>query len=116
MLPFHLPKRIQIIFQLLAVIPGDQDDRGVIRHANHGIDPEFPFPDGLLVRGEITVQHKVVCVLPDAVFNEPLQAVRSVGEIAVFLQVDVAGMGQSKGHAELLSFQSNGQIFSSETC
>lgn len=48
-LSLHFGQRVQIILQLLAVVPGNQNDRRAVCHAIHGVHPESSFLDSLFV-------------------------------------------------------------------
>jgi hypothetical protein len=76
-----------------------QDDRGVVAHLNERFDPEVSLFDGLLVGRQVTVDHKEVNARPDGICNKPFQAVRGVGEVVVFIEVEITGVSESYGHA-----------------
>jgi hypothetical protein len=85
------PKHVQIALQLRSVISCDQDCGRVVGHFDQPVDPEVPPLNCGLVRGEVTVDHKEVNARPDGICDKPLQTLRGVGEVAVFIEVKIAG-------------------------
>jgi hypothetical protein len=48
-----------------------------------------------LVGREVTVDHNEVNVRLDGICGKPFQALRGVGEVAVSIEVEIAGMSES---------------------
>jgi len=67
----------------------------VAGHFDQPVDPEVPFPDRGLVGCEVAVEYKEVNARADGICDKPLQAVGGVGEVAVFIEVKIASVGES---------------------
>jgi hypothetical protein len=81
------------------VISRDQNHRSVIGHFDQPVDPEVPFLNRGLVSREVAVDHKKVNVRLDGIRDKPFQALSGVGEVAVFIEVEITGVSESQGHA-----------------
>jgi hypothetical protein len=95
MLPLSPAEHIQITFQLCTVIPCDQDYWRVIGHFDQPVDPEVPFPNCGLVGCEVSVNHKEVNARPDGICDKPFQTLGCVGEVAVFIEVEITCVTES---------------------
>ena len=87
----------------------------MIAHLDEQVNPEISLLDGLLVGRQVTVDNEEVCVGSDCVLDEPCKTLGRVGEVAVLFQVNIACLGDSLGHMELLYFQDIGRLLSDET-
>jgi hypothetical protein len=77
------------------MISCDQNHWSVVGHFNQPVDPEVPFLNCCLVGREVAVDHKEVNAGPDGICDKPLQALSGVGEIAVFIEGEITGVGES---------------------
>jgi hypothetical protein len=58
-------------------------------------NPCVPFLDCGLVGCEVTVDQKEVNVRPDGICDKPFQALGGVGEVAVFIEVEITRVAES---------------------
>jgi hypothetical protein len=77
------------------VITRDQYYRSVVGHFDQPIDSEVPFLDRCLVGYEAAVNHKEVNASPDGICDKPFQTMSGVSEVAVFIEVKIAGVAES---------------------
>jgi hypothetical protein len=88
-------KHIQIALKLRPVISCNQYYGRVVGHFDQPIDPEVPFFNRGLVGREVAVDHKEVNARPDGICDKPFQTLRGVGEVAVFIEVQITGVSES---------------------
>jgi hypothetical protein len=93
--PLRPAKHIQITLQLSTVISCDQDYGCVVGHFDQHVDPEVPFLDRGLVGREVAVDHKEVNARPDGIRDKPFQTLAGVGEVAVFIEVEITRVTES---------------------
>jgi len=67
----------------------------VVGHFDQPVDPEVPFLNCGLVGREIAVDHKEVNARLDGICDKPFQTMCGVGEVAVFIEVEIAGVTES---------------------
>jgi hypothetical protein len=67
----------------------------VVGHFDQPVYPEVPFLNRGLVGCEVAVDHKEVNARPDGICDKPFQALRGVGEVAIFIEVKITGVGKS---------------------
>jgi hypothetical protein len=84
------------------VVSCDQNDWCPFRHANQHVDPEVPFPNRLLVRSQVPVNHKEVNVVVDRILDKPLCTLSGITEMAILFQMNVSSMGHAVLHKLLL--------------
>jgi hypothetical protein len=72
-----------------------QDYGRVVGHFDQPIDPEVPFLNRGLVGREVAVDHKEVNTRLGGVCDKPLQTLRGVGEVAIFIEVEITGVTES---------------------
>jgi hypothetical protein len=94
-LPLSATKHIQIALQLSTVISCDQNHRSVVGHFDEPVDPEVPFLNRGLVGRQVAVDHKEVNARADGVCDKPFQALGGVGEVAVFIEVEITSVTES---------------------
>jgi hypothetical protein len=88
-------KHVQISLQLCPVISCRQDYGRVVGHFDQPVDPEVSFLNHGLVGREVAVDHKEVNVRLDGICDKPFQTLRGVGEVAVFIEVEITGVSKS---------------------
>jgi hypothetical protein len=93
--PLSPAKHIQIALQLRSVISRHEDYRCVVGHLDQHVHPEVPFLDCGFVRREVAVDHKEVNARPDGICDKPFQALSGIGEVAVFIEVEITGVTES---------------------
>ena len=71
------------------MIPGHYYDRRMVSHPDQHIDPEVAFLDGRLVGGEVAVYHEQICLGLNCVRGIPLEALRGVAGIVIFIHVEI---------------------------
>jgi hypothetical protein len=94
-LPLSPAEHVQIALQLRTVITRYQDYGSVVGHLDQHVDPKVPFLDCGLVSGQIAVDHEEVNARLDGVCDKPFQALSSVGEVAVFIKMEITSVGKS---------------------
>jgi hypothetical protein len=94
-LPLSPAKHIQITLQLSTVISSYQYYGRMVGHLDQPVDPEVPFLNRGFVRREVAVDHKEVNAGTDGIRDKPFQALRGVGEVAVFIEVKITGVSES---------------------
>jgi hypothetical protein len=67
----------------------------VVGHFNQPVDPEVPFLNRGLIGREVAVDHKEINARPDGICDKPLQTLRGVSEVAVFIEVKITGVSES---------------------
>jgi hypothetical protein len=67
----------------------------VVGHFDQHVNPEVPFLNCRLVRREVTVDHSEVNARPDGICDKPFQALGGVGEVAVFIEMEITGVTKS---------------------
>jgi hypothetical protein len=67
----------------------------VVGHFDQAVDPEITFLNRCLVGCELAVDHKQVNARPNGICDKPFQALRSVSEITVFIEVKIASVTES---------------------
>jgi hypothetical protein len=77
------------------VISCRQDYGRVVGHFDQPVDPEVSFLNHGLVGREVAVDHKEVNVRLDGICDKPFQTLRGVGEVAVFIEVEITGVSKS---------------------
>jgi hypothetical protein len=88
-------KHIQITLQLRPVISRDQDYGRVVGHFDQPVNPCVPFLNRGLVGREVAIDYNEVNARPDGICDKPFQAPGGVGEVAVFIQVEITSVGKS---------------------
>jgi hypothetical protein len=77
------------------VISCYQDYGCVVGHFDQPVDPCVSFLDCGLVRGEVAVDDKEVNARPNSICDKPFQTLSGVGEVAVFIEVEITGVTES---------------------
>jgi hypothetical protein len=88
-------EHIQVALQLCTVISCDQYYGSVVRHFDKHVNPEIPFFDGGLVGCQVAVNHKEINASPNSICDKPLKTLSGIGEVAVFIEVEIASVGES---------------------
>ena len=102
-LPLSPGEHVQIALQLRSVISCDQNHWSVIGHFDKPVNPEVSFLDCGLVGREVAVDYKEVNARLDGIYDKPFQTLGDVGEVPVFIQVEIASVGHSQKHMTPLS-------------
>jgi hypothetical protein len=77
------------------MISCDQNHWSVVGHFNQPVDPEVPFVNRGLVGREVAVDHKEVNAPLDGICGKPLHTLSGVGEVVVFIEVEMTGVTES---------------------
>jgi hypothetical protein len=72
-----------------------QDYGRVVGHFDQPVDPEVPFLDRCLVGRKVAVDYKEVNARPDGIGDKPFQTLRGIGEVVVFIEVEITGASES---------------------
>jgi hypothetical protein len=67
----------------------------VVGHFDQPVDPEVPFLNRGLVGCEVAVDHKEVNARTDGICDKPFNTPGGVGEVAVFIEVEITGVTES---------------------
>jgi hypothetical protein len=76
------------------VISCYQNYRSVVGHFDQHVN-QVPFLNRGLVGREVAVDYKEINARPDGICDKPFQTLRGVGEVAVFLEVEITGVSES---------------------